>query len=163
MSLSKSRQAQGPLVIVDYAHTPDALSKALQALHPLAAKRGGQLWCVFGCGGDRDQGKRAKMGHAAFAAADHIVITSDNPRSEDPEKIMAMILAGIPSTTTKSGSTILSIADRAAAILATVRNAQMNDVILVAGKGHESSQEIRGKRVEFSDQAHIQLALGDRT
>ena len=163
MSLSKSRQAKGPLVIVDYAHTPDALSKALQALHPLAAKRGGQLWCVFGCGGDRDQGKRPKMGHAAFAAADHIVITSDNPRSEDPEKIMAMILGGIPSTTSKSGSTILSIADRAAAILATVRNAQMNDVILVAGKGHESSQEIRGKRVEFSDQAHIQLALGDRT
>jgi UDP-N-acetylmuramoyl-L-alanyl-D-glutamate--2,6-diaminopimelate ligase len=102
------------------------------------------------------------MGHAAFAAADHIVITSDNPRSEDPEKIIAMILAGIPSTTSKSGSTILSITDRAAAILAAVRNAQINDVILVAGKGHESSQEIRGKRVEFSDQAHIQLALGDR-
>ena len=162
MSPSKSRQAKGPLVVVDYAHTPDALNKVLQALRPIAVQRGGEVWCVFGCGGDRDEGKRTQMGQVAFAGADHIVVTSDNPRSEDPEKIIAMILAGMPSTTTMLGSSILSITDRAAAILAAVRNAQMNDVILVAGKGHESSQEIRGKRVEFSDQAHIQLALGDR-
>ena len=162
MSPSKSRQAKGPLVVVDYAHTPDALNKVLQALRPIAVQRGGEVWCVFGCGGDRDEGKRPQMGQVAFAGADHIVVTSDNPRSEDPEKIIAMILAGMPSTTTMLGSSILSITDRAAAILAAVRNAQMNDVILVAGKGHESSQEIRGKRVEFSDQTHVQLALGDR-
>ena len=163
MPVAKSREAKGPLVVVDYAHTSDALTKALQALRPLAVQRGGQLWCVFGCGGDRDLGKRAQMGLAASLEADQLILTSDNPRSEDPEKIIAMILAGLTAPVSKSGAAVLSIIDRAAAILAAVRNAQVNDVVLVAGKGHESCQEIRGKRFEFSDQAHIQLALGDRS
>ena len=163
MSAVKSREAKGLLVVVDYAHTPDALTKALQALRPLAVQRGGQLWCVFGCGGDRDLGKRAQMGLAASLEADQLILTSDNPRSEDPEKIIAMILAGMSAPISKSGSVVLSIVDRAAAILAAVRNAQANDIVLVAGKGHESNQEISGKCFEFSDQAHVQLALGDRS
>ena len=108
-------------------------------------------------------GKRAQMGLAASLEADQLILTSDNPRSEDPEKIIAMILAGMSAPISKSGSAVLSIVDRAAAILAAVRNAQANDIVLVAGKGHESNQEISGKCFEFSDQAHVQLALGDRS
>lgn len=156
IQLNKNPRAQVPLVVVDYAHTPDALEKALSALRPIAYQRGGKLWCVFGCGGDRDTGKRSQMGRVAEQLADQIIITSDNPRSEDPEAIIAMILAGMKPTP----ANVQTIADRAAAIMAAVRHADIKDIVLVAGKGHESTQEINGKKFDFSDQEHIQLAAG---
>ena len=154
--LSKIQITEGPFIVVDYAHTPDALSKALGALRPIASQRGGKLWCVFGCGGNRDSGKRSQMGRVAQEFADHIIITSDNPRSEDPTSIIAMIQAGM------SGSLlhVQTMLDRAAAIMAAVRHADIKDVVLVAGKGHESTQEINGKKFDFSDQEHIRLAAG---
>ena len=156
IQLHKSQRTEGPLVIVDYAHTPDALTKALIALRPIANQRGGKVWCVFGCGGDRDSGKRPQMGQAAQDFADHIVITSDNPRSEDPQAIIAMIQSGMSGGLTN----VQVVADRAAAIMAAVRHADIKDVVLVAGKGHESTQEINGKKFDFSDQEHIRLAAG---
>jgi len=156
ISLNKTQKTEGPLLVVDYAHTPDALTKALSALRPLADQRGGKVWCVFGCGGDRDSGKRPQMGHAAQEFADHIVITSDNPRSEDPESIIAMIQSGISGNLAK----VQVLPDRAAAIMAAVRHADIKDVVLIAGKGHESTQEINGKKFDFSDQEHIRLAAG---
>jgi UDP-N-acetylmuramoyl-L-alanyl-D-glutamate--2,6-diaminopimelate ligase len=156
ISFGKNTKLDGPLAIVDYAHTPDALQKTLQALRPLAKQRGGKLWCVFGCGGDRDAGKRPLMGAVAVEHADHIIITSDNPRSENPQKIMEMIHSGIGSSNTN----VQMIADRAAAIMAAIRHADACDIVLLAGKGHETSQEISGKSFEFSDQEHIRLAAG---
>ena len=149
-------QHAGPLVVVDYAHTPDALQKTLLALHPLAKQRGGKLWCVFGCGGNRDIGKRPQMGKIAQECADQIVITSDNPRAEDPEAIIGMIYAGMKVDSQR----IHTIVDRAAAIMFAVRGADSQDIVLVAGKGHESTQEIQGKKFAFSDQEHVQLAAG---
>ena len=128
----------------------------MQALRPIAQQRGGKLWCVFGCGGDRDRGKRSQMGAVAASFADQIVITSDNPRSEDPQAIIEMIRQGIPSSTTN----VQVIIDRAAAIMAAIRHADPQDIVLVAGKGHETSQEINGKKFDFSDQEHIRLAAG---
>lgn len=154
--LNKTQRTEGPLVVVDYAHTPDALAKVLSALRPIANQRDGKVWCVFGCGGDRDSGKRAQMGKAAQEFADHIVITSDNPRSEDPMSIIAMIQSGMSGDL--KGIQVLP--DRAAAIMAAVRRADTNDIVLVAGKGHESTQEINGKKFDFSDQEHIRLAAG---
>lgn len=154
--LGKSLKTEGLLVIVDYAHTPDALQKTLQAIRPIADQRHGKIWCVFGCGGDRDVGKRAQMGAVAQNLANHIIITSDNPRSENPEAIMNMIKSGI----TDDAQNIQMIADRAAAIMAAVRHANTQDIVLVAGKGHETSQEINGKKFDFSDQEHILLAAG---
>jgi UDP-N-acetylmuramoyl-L-alanyl-D-glutamate--2,6-diaminopimelate ligase len=151
-------QHSDPLVVVDYAHTPDALQKALLALSPLAKQRGGKLWCVFGCGGNRDVGKRPHMGKIAQTFADQIIITSDNPRAEDPEAIIAMIHAGM----TVDSQHIHTIIDRAAAIMSAVRGADSQDIVLVAGKGHESSQEIQGKKFSFSDQEHVQLAARGR-
>ncbi|HEX8601784.1 MAG TPA: UDP-N-acetylmuramoyl-L-alanyl-D-glutamate--2,6-diaminopimelate ligase [Pseudoduganella sp.] len=145
-----------PMVVIDYAHTPDALDKTLEALRPVASDRGGELWCVFGCGGDRDPGKRPQMGRIA-QAADHVLVTSDNPRSEDPHAIIAQIVAGMDTARPAQ-----AIEDRAAAILSAVRNAARNDVILVAGKGHEPYQEIKGKKLPFSDADHAQLALTAR-
>ena len=154
--LSKTQKTDGPLIVVDYAHTPDALSKVLSALRPIANQRAGKVWCIFGCGGDRDIGKRSLMGRVAQEFADRVVITSDNPRSEDPAAIIAMIQAGM------SGNLInvQTIPDRAAAIMTAVRHADIKDIILVAGKGHESTQEINGRRFDFSDQEHIRLATG---
>ncbi|RZJ15144.1 MAG: UDP-N-acetylmuramoyl-L-alanyl-D-glutamate--2,6-diaminopimelate ligase [Acidovorax sp.] len=146
-----------PLVAVDYAHTPDALDKALQALRPVAAERGGQLWCVFGCGGDRDAGKRPLMGAVAQQQADRVVVTSDNPRSEDPAAILHQILQG-----TIAGNTVRAEPDRAIAIAQTLIEAAPNDVVLIAGKGHEDTQETAGVRVPFSDMAHAQSALQAR-
>ena len=146
-----------PLVAVDYAHTPDALDKALQALRPVAAERGGQLWCVFGCGGDRDAGKRPLMGAVAQQQADRVVVTSDNPRSEDPAAILHQILQG-----TIAGNTVRAEPDRAIAIAQTLIEAASNDVVLIAGKGHEDTQETAGVRVPFSDMAHAQSALQAR-
>lgn len=143
-----------PLVAVDYAHTPDALDKALQALRPLAQQRGGQLWCVFGCGGDRDPVKRPMMAAVAEKNADHVVVTSDNPRSEKPEAIISQILLGL------SHDRCVEVeADRARAIAETVAEAAPQDVILLAGKGHEDYQEIAGVKHPFSDQAHARNAL----
>ena len=147
------------MVVIDYAHTPDALEKTLQALRQVAQERGGQLWCVFGCGGERDPGKRAHMG-AIAQMADQVIVTSDNPRGEDPHHIIGQIVSGMNQQ--HPGSVLLTVEDRATAILSAVRHAAKCDVILLAGKGHESYQEIRGKKRPFSDLDHAQLALSAR-
>ena len=146
-----------PLVAVDYAHTPDALQQALQALRPLAQERGGQLWCVFGCGGDRDAGKRPLMGGIAQRHADWVVVTSDNPRSERPADILHQILLG-----TIAGETVRAEPDRAAAIGLALQEADARDVVLIAGKGHEDYQETAGVRQPFSDMAQAIAALQRR-
>ncbi|MBC7703088.1 MAG: UDP-N-acetylmuramoyl-L-alanyl-D-glutamate--2,6-diaminopimelate ligase [Rhodoferax sp.] len=143
-----------PLVAVDYAHTPDALEKALAALRPLTAQRGGALWCVFGCGGDRDPVKRPLMGAAAAQGADHIVLTSDNPRNENPLDIMRQILPALAGH-----RSVTQQADRALAITQTLQCATAQDVILVAGKGHEIYQETAGLRLAFSDLEQVEKAL----
>jgi len=147
-----------PEVVVDYAHTPDALEKALQALRPLAAARGGQLWCVFGCGGNRDATKRPLMGAVAARDADHVIVTSDNPRGEAPASILIDIAAGIDAR--HSQHTMLE--DRREAIAAAVARAQPDDVILIAGKGHEDYQEIAGVKLPFSDVVEATSALAQR-
>ncbi len=146
-----------PLVAVDYAHTPDALDKALQALRPLAVARGGRLWCVFGCGGDRDASKRPLMGAVAQHQADAVVVTSDNPRSEEPGHILHQILLG-----TIAGETVRAEPDRAAAIAQVLAEADARDVVLIAGKGHEEYQETAGVRQPFSDMAQARAALERR-
>ena len=146
-----------PLVAVDYAHTPDALEKALRALQPAARQRQGKLWCVFGCGGDRDNSKRPLMGQAAQANADGVFVTSDNPRSEVPESIIDQILAGM-----QAGETLHVQADRAAAIAQAIARADARDVVLIAGKGHEDYQETKGVRHPFSDMAEAHKALAAR-
>ena len=156
IQVGKQQKSEGLLVVVDYAHTPDALQKTLQALRPIAGQRGGKVWCVFGCGGERDIGKRPQMGVVAQQYADQVIITSDNPRSEEPLAIMEMIRGGI----SRENSNVQMVVDRAAAIMAAVRNAASQDVVLVAGKGHENTQEINGKKFDFSDQEHIRLAAG---
>ena len=148
-----------PMVVIDYAHTPDALEKTLQALRQVADERGGQLWCVFGCGGDRDPGKRPQMG-AISQIAQHVLVTSDNPRSEEPGEIIAQIIKGMDKDHPQS--TFQAIEDRAAAILSAVKHAAKLDVILVAGKGHEPYQEIKGKKMPFSDADHAALAFAAR-
>jgi len=135
-----------PLVVVDYAHTPDALEKVLQALRPVAEARGGRLAAVFGAGGDRDVAKRPRMGAIAARLADHVIVTSDNPRSEDPLAIIAAVSAGIAEIHETEP-------DRARAIEKAVSEAAPADVVLIAGKGHENYQEIAGKRLPFSDAA----------
>ncbi len=144
-----------PLVAVDYAHTPDALAQALDALHPMVQARGGQLWCVFGCGGDRDTSKRPVMGAVAAAHADRVVVTSDNPRSESPDAIISQILLGL-----EGHPEVQVEPDRARAIAQTLAQAAPNDVLLLAGKGHEDYQEIAGQRFPFSDIAQVRCALG---
>ena len=153
--------ARAPEVIVDYAHTPDALEKVLQTLRPLAAARGGELWCVFGCGGNRDATKRAPMGAIAARLARHVVVTSDNPRGEDPQAIASQVRAGMPAPPV-TGRVCEVLLDRAEAIGWAVSRAGDADVVLVAGKGHESWQEVDGQRHPFSDVAHAQLALAHR-
>ena len=148
-----------PMVVIDYAHTPDALEKTLATLRQVAGERGGALWCVFGCGGDRDPGKRPQMG-AISQIASHVLVTSDNPRSEEPGAIIAQIVAGMDNA--HPSSTFQTVEDRAAAILSAVRHAARPDVILVAGKGHEPYQEIKGRRMPFSDAEHAALALAAR-
>ncbi len=148
----------GPLAVIDYAHTPDALHKAIDALREVAQSRQGKLWCVFGCGGDRDPGKRPEMGLEANRA-DQIIVTSDNPRSEAPGDIIAQIIADIPEA---DRAKLQVIQDRATAILSAIRNAGKADVVLVAGKGHEDYQEIKGRRLPFRDADHAALALATR-
>ena len=147
-----------PLAVIDYAHTPDALAKVLQALRPLARQRGGRLCCVFGCGGDRDASKRPLMAAAAAAGADHLLITSDNPRSEDAGAIIADILTGLPVSASAQVQ-----ADRAIAIATALQQAGAQDVVLIAGKGHENYQEIRGQKLPFSDRALAEAALASYT
>jgi len=148
---------EAPLVIIDYAHTPDALEKVLASLRGVADERGGKLWCVFGCGGDRDKGKRPQMGKAA-AVADHVIVTTDNPRNEEPSAIIAQIVAGFDGT----GRTPQVIEDRATAILWAGHHAARQDVILLAGKGHEAYQEVKGRKLPFLDADHAALALSSR-
>jgi UDP-N-acetylmuramoyl-L-alanyl-D-glutamate--2,6-diaminopimelate ligase len=144
-----------PLVVIDYAHTPDALEKVLQALRPLAAQRSGKLIAVFGAGGDRDAAKRPLMGAVAARLADHVVVTSDNPRSEDPLRIISQIESAMPQPHFVE-------ADRARAIELAVSRAASSDIVLVAGKGHETYQEIEGRRLPFSDAAVARAALARR-
>jgi UDP-N-acetylmuramoyl-L-alanyl-D-glutamate--2,6-diaminopimelate ligase len=148
-----------PELVVDYAHTPDALDKALAALRPLAAARGGRLWCVFGCGGNRDASKRPLMGAIARRGADHLVLTSDNPRGEAPAAILAQILAGIEDA---AHAGVHVIEDRRAAIGHAVLQADARDVVLLAGKGHEDTQEIGGVKRPFLDSAVAAEALARR-
>ncbi len=150
--------AAGPQVVVDYAHTPDALEKALLALQPFATGRGGQLWCVFGCGGDRDQGKRPVMGALAQRLAARVVVTSDNPRREAPSFIVRQIVDGLVGPQQH----VKVIEDRRAAIAHAVRHAGARDVILVAGKGHEDYQEVMGVKHPFSDVEEANVALASR-
>jgi murE/murF fusion protein len=144
-----------PVVVADYAHTPDALERVLRTLRPLTQSRQGKLWCIFGCGGNRDAGKRPIMGVVAQRLADHVVVTSDNPRNEEPATILADIIADLPGT----ANNVLVIEDRAQAILRTVLGANVNDVILIAGKGHETYQEVRGVRHAFDDRQWAQAAF----
>lgn len=156
MEMVNQGDFEHPLMVVDFAHTPDALQKSLEALRGIANARGGKLVCIFGCGGNRDAKKRPEMGSIAAQLADEVVITSDNPRFEDPEVIMDQILSGISSSCMKK---VVKYADRATAILTSIRQSTKKDVLLVAGKGHESTQEIAGKKIPFSDLDHIRLAI----
>jgi UDP-N-acetylmuramoyl-L-alanyl-D-glutamate--2,6-diaminopimelate ligase len=137
-----------PLVVVDFAHTPAALTAALTALRAHCA---GALWCVFGCGGDRDPGKRPLMGAAAAHLADRVIVTDDNPRTEDPNGIVADILAGV-----EPDAALTVIRDRESAIAEAIARAQADDVVLIAGKGHEEYQLVGDRRVAFSDRATVQ-------
>ena len=150
-----------PELVVDYAHTPDALDKALAALRPLAAARGGRLWCVLGCGGNRDASKRPLMGAIARRGADRLVLTNDNPRNESPRLILSQIQAGIAGAETLNGGVDV-IEDRRAAIHYAVLQADARDVVLLAGKGHEDSQEIGGVKHPFLDSAVAAEALAQR-
>ena len=141
-----------PLAVVDYAHSPDALDKCLAGLRDVARAQGGRLLCVFGCGGDRDRGKRPLMGEIASRHADFVVVTSDNPRGEDPAAIIADILPGVRVPHAVQ-------VDRRTAIRAVIADARRDDVVLIAGKGHEPYQEIAGKRLPFSDLDEVRAAL----
>ncbi|KJH70340.1 UDP-N-acetylmuramoyl-L-alanyl-D-glutamate--2,6-diaminopimelate ligase [Aliterella atlantica] len=140
--------------IVDYAHTPDSLENLIKAARPFIS---GRTICVFGCGGDRDRTKRPQMGKIAAELADVAVVTSDNPRTEDPDKILQDILAGIPSE-----KEVLVISDRAAAIRAAIIQAQPGDGVLIAGKGHEDYQILGTEKIHFDDREQAKVALQER-
>jgi UDP-N-acetylmuramoyl-L-alanyl-D-glutamate--2,6-diaminopimelate ligase len=152
--LISAAAAQLPTVLVDYAHTPDGLENALAASRPFTSKN---LCCVFGCGGDRDRGKRSQMAAIAARLADRVVVTSDNPRTEDPDQIIADVVAGIPQ------GTALSVEqDRAVAIAVAIAEADADDVVLVAGKGHEDYQILGTTKVHFDDREEAERALRRR-
>lgn len=144
----------GPTVIVDYAHKPDALEKLLHAVRDIADGR--RVWIVFGCGGDRDRGKRPEMGEIAARLADEVVVTSDNPRSENPRAIIDEIVAGI------QGRDYRDIADRGEAIRYAIFNAAAEDVIVIAGKGHETYQVVQDRVIHFDDREEAEIALAKR-
>jgi UDP-N-acetylmuramoyl-L-alanyl-D-glutamate--2,6-diaminopimelate ligase len=137
-------------VLVDYSHTPDALESLLGEARTLASA--GRLVCVFGCGGDRDRGKRPLMGEIAWRLADAVIVTSDNPRSEDPQAIIAEILAGVPGPVEVDP-------DRAAAIARALEEADEGDVVVIAGKGHEQGQEFADRTIPFDDRDVAREAL----
>jgi UDP-N-acetylmuramoyl-L-alanyl-D-glutamate--2,6-diaminopimelate ligase len=150
-----------PLVVVDYAHTPDALEHALTTLREVlqtgsrSTPRASRLTCVFGCGGERDPGKRPQMGRIAARLADRVIVTSDNPRNEDPRRIIDDILAGIRGIREE----LAVIADRRSAVRYAVAGACPGDVVLLAGKGHENYQILSGVKHPFSDAAEARRAL----
>ncbi len=144
------REDNRPLVVIDYAHTPDALAETLRALR---AHCKGKLWCVFGCGGDRDKGKRPLMAKIAETLSDHFIITNDNPRTEDPKDIIQDIIQGLEST-----SQPLIIQDRKQAIIEAVQKAKAGDCVLIAGKGHEDYQIVGTVKTPFSDEACVREA-----
>jgi UDP-N-acetylmuramoyl-L-alanyl-D-glutamate--2,6-diaminopimelate ligase len=143
-----------PSVLVDYAHTPDGLESALKACRPFAQ---GQLICVFGCGGDRDRSKRPQMGAIAARLADQVVVTSDNPRTEDPQQILSDVIAGIPD-----GTALQVDADRASAIASAIASAGGKDLVLIAGKGHEDYQIMGTSKIHFDDREEAEKALRER-
>jgi len=156
--LQRVPAAEGePELIVDYAHTPDALAQVLAALRPLAHERGGALICVFGCGGNRDPGKRPQMAAIAERGADRVWLTSDNPRHEDPMAILDQVRAGLSTPEMAE-----VVADRRVAIRRAVAAAGPHDVLLLAGKGHEDYQEVAGVRHPFSDLDEALAALAAR-
>ncbi len=148
--LERVDRDQGPRVFVDYAHKPEALKAALMALRPLTARR---LICVFGCGGDRDAAKRPLMGAIAARLADRVIVTDDNPRSEDPAAIRQAVLAAAPAAE--------EIGDRAAAIHHAIASAGFGDVVCIAGKGHETGQTAHGRTCPFDDRDMARAALAD--
>jgi UDP-N-acetylmuramoyl-L-alanyl-D-glutamate--2,6-diaminopimelate ligase len=148
------------VAVVDYAHTPDAVETALTALR--SATRG-RLVTVLGCGGDRDPGKRPAMGAAAAAGSDVLVITDDNPRSEDPAAIRAAVRAGAEEVPADRRAEVLEVGDRRAALAAAVALARPGDTLLVAGKGHETGQEVGGQVLPFDDRAVLGEVLRART
>ena len=149
--LERVGDRNGAPVFVDYAHKPDALAKALQALRPYAKRR---LIVVFGAGGDRDTGKRPLMGEIASANADRVIVTDDNPRSEDPAEIRKAILQAVP--------TAVEIGDRGEAIRTAINELKRGDVLLIAGKGHETGQIIGNQTLPFSDHDAVAAALDGR-
>lgn len=146
--------SKNPLVIVDYAHTPDGLNNVLRAARELV--KDGELICLFGCGGDRDSTKRPKMAHIADTLADKVIITSDNPRSEEPQQIITDILAGIRSL---DSNRIMVEIDRHDAIERAIKLAKPNDVLVVAGKGHEDYQILKDETIHFDDREEVKKAL----
>ncbi len=149
--LSGAETKQLPTVLVDYAHTPDGLENALMAARPFVE---GKLICVFGCGGDRDRGKRPQMAAISARLADRLVVTSDNPRTEDPQQILDDVVSGVPA-----GSDLLVNSDRATAIATAVAEASINDLVLIAGKGHEDYQILGTEKIHFDDREEAEKAL----
>jgi len=144
-------------VIVDYAHTPDSLENVLRAARSVAAEGGGRVHVVFGAGGDRDRGKRPLMGRVAAELSDAVVVTSDNPRSEDPESIIAQIVAGIRNV--RSNGADAAIPNRAEAIDHALQKARESDVVVIAGKGHETGQQFADRTIPFDDREVARSAL----
>jgi UDP-N-acetylmuramoyl-L-alanyl-D-glutamate--2,6-diaminopimelate ligase len=152
--LERVQAGQDFEVVVDYAHTPDALERVLVTLRA-HVRTGGRLWVVFGCGGDRDRAKRPRMGEVASRLADRVIVTSDNPRSEPPDAIIAEVMAGIP----KGRAGLEAEPDRHAAIARALQAANAGDVVLVAGKGHETTQTIGARVLPFDDRAVVRALL----
>ncbi len=149
-------RSKGPWACVDYAHSPDALQRVLEALRPLVRERGGELICIFGCGGDRDAAKRPAMGRIAVEYADRVVMTSDNPRHESAEDILDQIASGVPEG---ERHRVMRQSDRALAIAQAIGRAQPHDVVVIAGKGHEQTQTIGSEHLLFSDADHALRAI----
>lgn len=156
-------EGQDFAVIVDYAHTPDSLENVLLAARELAGPRGGRVLCVFGAGGDRDRGKRPLMGEAAARLSDVVIVTSDNPRSEEPAEIVEQIVQGVERTTRSGEQTAHVELDRRKAIALAIEQAQAGDILVIAGKGHEQGQELAdGRKLPFDDATVAREALGVR-
>jgi UDP-N-acetylmuramoyl-L-alanyl-D-glutamate--2,6-diaminopimelate ligase len=152
-------QDGAPLVVIDYAHTPDALEQALDSLRAHAQA---QVICVFGCGGERDTGKRPQMAAIAERLADRVFVTDDNPRGEDGDAIVAGILGGFTDALRRDASRLTVERDRSRAIARAIGEAGPNDIVLIAGKGHEPYQEVHGVKHPFDDTEVARNALGDR-